>query len=56
MKMPCLHPLMTLVQLVRGATHVLLPKLKTFGYVLGHLNGVASLAWEAKEVLGFGCS
>ena len=54
MKIPCLHPLSTLIQLVRGALPLPLPKFKTLGYMLGHLNGVTSLVWEAKEVLGCG--
>ena len=43
MKMPCLHPLVTLVQLAGWALPLPLPSFKTLGYVLGHLNGVASL-------------
>ena len=42
-------PSMTLVQLARGAIPMPLPRLRTFGYILGHLNGAAPLA---KEVLG----
>ena len=49
---PC--PLITLIQLARGDLPLPLPKFKTLGYMLGHLNGVASLVWEAKEVLGCG--
>ena len=54
MKIPHPHPLMTLVQLARGPIPLPLPMFKTLGYVLGHLNGVVSLVWEAKEVLGCG--
>ena len=39
--------------LVKG-TILPLPKVKTFRYVFGLLNGVASFAYEAKEVLGCG--
>ena len=48
---PC--PMGALVLLVKGAI-LPLPKVKTFGYVFGLLNGVASLAYEAKRVLGCG--
>ena len=40
-----------LVLLVKEAV-LPLPKVKTFGYVFGLLNWVASLAYEAKEVPG----
>ena len=46
---PC--PMGALVPLVKGAI-LPLPKVKTFGYVFGLLNGVASLTYEAEEVLG----
>ena len=60
MKIPCSCPLMTLVQLARGAILLPLPKLKTFRHVLGHLKGVESLAKEVLgcgscEILGCGC-
>ena len=50
-----LHPchMGALVLLIKGAI-LPLPKVKTFGYVFGLLNCVASLAYEGKEVLGCG--
>ena len=47
------HHMGALVLLVKGAI-LHLAKVETFGYVFGLLNGVASLACEAKEVLGCG--
>ena len=45
---PC--PLVTLVKLAKGNLPLLLPKLKTFGWVLGLLKGVEMLGLE---VLGY---
>ena len=50
---PCPCPIGALVLLVKGAI-LPLPKVKTFGYVFGLLNGIASLAYDAKEVLVVG--